>query len=166
VLLTLAAPTIRRLLWVTVVIVCADVYTAQTSWRYQFVAQTIQTAKERYIYCFGSADCPCCIHVSTDLPLAAHTIISCQYYYILLLWCENVECSIQDGGLNKWQKNAHHHTPIQLPSVDVTPDPPTFSLDTTFKVRFQGKIVMWVRHPAMILTLIPDGWERGREDQW
>ncbi len=44
-----------------------------------------------------------------------------------------VECSIQDGGLNKWQKNAHHHTLIQIPNFDVTPDPPIFSLDTTFK---------------------------------
>ncbi len=25
-----------------------------------------------------------------------------------------------------------HHILIQVPSVDVTPDPPTFSLDTTF----------------------------------
>ncbi len=27
---------------------------------------------------------------------------------------------------------------VILPSVDVTPDPPTFSLDTTFKVTWKG----------------------------
>jgi hypothetical protein len=67
------------------------------------------------------------------LPLAAHDIISCKYYYILLLWRGNVECSIQDGHLNKWHKYAHHNTLIQVLSFDVAPDPPTFSLDTTFK---------------------------------
>jgi hypothetical protein len=54
------------------------------------------------------------------LPLAAHTSISCTYFYILLLWQQNVELSIQDGGLNKGQKFAHHHIPIQIPSVDVS----------------------------------------------
>jgi hypothetical protein len=47
------------------------------------------------------------------MTFAAHTIISCKYYYILLLWQRNVEGSIQDGSLVKGQKNAHHHTPIQ-----------------------------------------------------
>jgi hypothetical protein len=67
------------------------------------------------------------------MTFAAPTIINCKYYYNLLLWRRTVEISIQDGGLIKGQKNAHHHTPYQVPSVDVTLDPPTFSLDTTFK---------------------------------
>jgi hypothetical protein len=41
---------------------------------------------------------------------AAPTIINCKYYYILLLWRRTIEISIQDGGLIKGQKNAHHHT--------------------------------------------------------
>ena len=45
----------------------------------------------------------------------------------------NYPISIQDGGLNKGQKNAHHHTPIQVPRVDVTPDPSTLLLVSTFK---------------------------------
>jgi hypothetical protein len=68
------------------------------------------------------------------MTFAAPTIISCKYYYILLLRRRTVEISIQDGGLIKGQKNAHHHTPYQVPSVDVTPDPPIFSLVATFKV--------------------------------
>jgi hypothetical protein len=31
------------------------------------------------------------------------------------------------------------HPPYQLPSAEVTPDPPTFSLDTTFKDRYELK---------------------------
>jgi hypothetical protein len=38
------------------------------------------------------------------MKFAAHTIISCKYYYILLLWWHNVEGSIQDGGLIKRTK--------------------------------------------------------------
>ncbi len=46
------------------------------------------------------------------MTFAAPTIISCKYYYILLLWRRTIEISKQDGGLIKEQKNAHHHTPI------------------------------------------------------
>jgi hypothetical protein len=28
----------------------------------------------------------------------------------------------QDGGLNKCQKNAHHHIPLQVTGVEATPD--------------------------------------------
>jgi hypothetical protein len=70
------------------------------------------------------------------MTFAAPTIISCKYYYILLLCRRTVEISIQDGGLIKGQKNAHHTPPYQIPSVDVTPDPPIFSLVTTFKCAF------------------------------
>jgi hypothetical protein len=46
-----------------------------------------------------------------------------------------------NGGLNKGEKIAHHHIPIQLPSVDVAPDPPIFSLVTTFKMKKSGHIL-------------------------
>jgi hypothetical protein len=50
--------------------------------------------------------------------------------------------SIQDGGLIKGQKNAHHHTSIPSTySVDITPDPPIFSLVTTFKKYFISRII-------------------------
>jgi hypothetical protein len=69
------------------------------------------------------------------MTFAAPTIISCKYYYILLLLRRTIEISIQDGGLIKGQKNAHHHTPIPSTySVDITPDPPIFSLVTTFNL--------------------------------
>jgi hypothetical protein len=37
----------------------------------------------------------------------AHTIISCKYYYILLLWRRNVEGSIQE---TKERPSPHPHT--------------------------------------------------------
>ena len=115
------------------------------------------------------------------LPLVAHTIISCKYYYILILYRGNVECSIQDGGLNMWQKNAHHHTLIQVPNVDVTPDLSTSLLDTTFKClnsKFYFKTIQlspscnymtvicyhlicvrWKGVPAQFSVLLPFQWE-------
>jgi hypothetical protein len=63
------------------------------------------------------------------MTFAAPTIISCTYYYILLLLRRTVEISIQDGGLLKDKRTP----PYQVPCVDITPDPPIFSLVTTFK---------------------------------
>jgi hypothetical protein len=60
------------------------------------------------------------------LSLAAHTVISFKYYYILLLWQGNVKCS-------KDKRTPITTPPYKVPSVDVTPDQPTFLLDTTFK---------------------------------
>jgi hypothetical protein len=72
------------------------------------------------------------------MTFAAPTIISCKYYYILLLGRRTIEISIQDGGLIKGQKTPITTPPYQVPSVDITPDPPIFSLVTTFK---RGKMV-------------------------
>ncbi len=58
------------------------------------------------------ADCMLQDNSRRYMTFAAPTIISCKYYYILLLWRRTVEISIQDGGLIKEKKNAHHHTPI------------------------------------------------------
>ncbi len=35
-----------------------------------------------------------------------------------------------------------------------------------FKLRFQGKIVIWLQHPALILSLILYGLGGGRKDWW
>ncbi len=78
------------------------------------------------------ADCMLEDNSRRCMAFAAPTIISCKYYYILLLWRRTIEISIQDGGLIKGQKITT--PPYQVPSVDITPDPPIFSLVTTFKV--------------------------------
>ncbi len=72
-------------------------FKARTIRCYQFAARTIfQAVKERYFFCF---------FCWRYLLLAARTIISCKYYYFSHLLWRNVLCSIQDGSLNKWQKN-------------------------------------------------------------
>jgi len=88
------------------------------------------------------------------MTFAAPPIISCKYHYILLLWQRTVEISIQDGGLIKGQKNAHHHTPYQVPSVDVTPDPTIFSLVTTFKAHSTLSFTHLFRDPALLQGLL------------
>ncbi len=73
------------------------------------------------------------------MTFAAPTIISCKYYYILLLWRRTVEISVQVDGLIKDKRTPITTPPYQVLSVDVTLDPPTFSLDTTFKRCFFQK---------------------------
>jgi hypothetical protein len=80
-----------------------------------------------------------------------------------------------------WQKNAHHHNLIQVPSVDVTPDLSTSLLDTTFKClnsKFYFKTIQqspscdymtvicyhlicvrWKGVPAQSSVLLPFQWE-------
>jgi hypothetical protein len=59
------------------------------------------------------ADCMLQEKSQRYMTFAARTFISWKYYYILLLCQRNVEGSIEDGGLIKEKKNAHHHTLIQ-----------------------------------------------------
>jgi hypothetical protein len=66
------------------------------------------------------------------MKFAAHTIISCKYYYILLLWWLNT----------RWQPHKKDkRTPIttpwyQVPSVDAVPDQPAFRNYLKFFLHF------------------------------
>ncbi len=66
------------------------------------------------------------------MTFAAPTIIGCKYYYISLLWRRTVEISMAASLKDKGTPITT--SPYQVPSVDVTPDPPIFSLVTTFNV--------------------------------
>ncbi len=68
------------------------------------------------------------------MTFAVPTIISCKYYSIIFCFC--------DGALWKYlykmaaslkdKRTPITTPPYQVPSVDVTPDPPIFLLVTTF----------------------------------
>jgi hypothetical protein len=42
-------------------------------------------------------------------------------------------CTLQNGGQIKREKNIYHHCPKHIPIICHLPDPPSFSLPTTFK---------------------------------
>ncbi len=112
------------MLCVTVVIVCADVCSARTSRRYQFAAPTIPN-------CEGMA-LPICRtyysklrkygatwHLQHLLLLAANTIIFCCCDGARLKSLYKMAASVKD------KRTPITTPPYQVPSVDVTPDPPT-----------------------------------------
>jgi hypothetical protein len=85
------------------------------------------------------------------MTFAAHTIISCKYYYILLLWWRNAASS-------KDKRTPITTPPYKVPSVDVTPDPSTFSLDTTFKELFyRSKRILLFKGPGSFRYIFKTG---------
>jgi hypothetical protein len=48
---------------------------------------------------------------------------------------------IQDGGHIKREKDIYHHGPGPKPIICPRPDPPTFSLPTTFKKQWRFKLL-------------------------
>jgi hypothetical protein len=75
------------------------------------------------------------------MTFAGPTIISCKYYYIMLCDGALLKSLYKMAASLKDKRTPITTPPYQVPSVDVTPDQPIFSLVTTFKEpkdRFQG----------------------------
>jgi hypothetical protein len=67
------------------------------------------------------------------MTFAAPTIISWKYYYILLCDGALLKSLYKMAASLKEKRTPITTPPYQVPSVDVAPDPPIFSLVTTFK---------------------------------
>jgi hypothetical protein len=143
----------------TVVIVGADVKLARTSPCYQLVAPTIQNRKGALFFlfwkhCFYS---PSFLYINTDyslsllqensrrcLLLAARTGFAANTFFSTFL-AAKCSYSIQDGALNYYKRIPITTSPcIQVPSVEATPDPFCFSLETTFKYYFSLTIFITI----------------------
>ncbi len=102
------------------------------------------------------ADCMLEDNSRRYMTFAAPTIISCKYYYILLLWRRTIEISIQDGGLIKGQKNANHHTSRPSTWYWYYSRPPIFSLVTTFKLCKHRSVMQALQNPLFCCSIIGD----------
>jgi hypothetical protein len=65
------------------------------------------------------------------MTFAAHTIISCKYYFILRRAL--LKSLYKMATSSKGKRTPITTPPYQVPSVDATPDQPIFLLVTTFK---------------------------------
>ncbi len=104
-----------------------------------------QTSKVRWISVLVAPTSPCWTHISTyksAMPACYKIIVGATWHsqHQLLLAENTITFCFCDGALLVVSSLTDKKTPIttppyQVPSVDVTPDLPIFSLVTTFKVK-------------------------------
>jgi hypothetical protein len=70
------------------------------------------------------------------MTFTAPTIISCKYYYICFCDGALLKSLYKIAASLKGKRISITTPPYQVPSVDITPDPPIFSLVTTFNCNY------------------------------